>query len=409
MRPWTLLVIAGALLSSMLIIAPVRAADDERERFTISGTVWIDENRDRIRQPSEPVLSGVWVHTGISPNGLGGRIFSSSYATNEQGQYTIRKYPYREMGGRRYRFVYLEVRYKEPGAEPVYDDWPYPYTHSGCRLLYILEEEEDRTVDIGVSQYGPALPKNRPVADGRFFRETSVHGCDTGFSVTNADGIPFWDTWQRLGLENVGYPISHRYMWRGFVTQAFQKAIMQWQPGRGVFFVNIFDELHDAGLDEELRFRFSTPRQLDPSFDYLYPVDDREWVWEQIVRRRLALLDANPAIKEKYYSAPDPLLQYGLPTSRVKDHGNMLVIRTQRAVFQQWKQDVPWANAGEVTIANSGDIAKALDRLTCWKPDGIGTSTTLCTHLFFSKEVVKNGGPPALIPQPVGFIRLVTR
>ena len=163
MRPWTLLVIAGALLSSMLIIAPVRAADDERERFTISGTVWIDENRDRIRQPSEPVLSGVWVHTGISPNGLGGRILSSSYATNEQGQYTIRKYPYREMGGRRYRFVYLEVRYKEPGAEPVYDDWPYPYTHSGCRLLYILEEEEDRTVDIGVSQYGPALPKNRPV------------------------------------------------------------------------------------------------------------------------------------------------------------------------------------------------------------------------------------------------------
>ncbi len=36
------------------------------------------------------------------------------------------------------------------------------------------------------------------------------------------------------------------------------------------------------------------------------------------------------------------------------------MIRTQRAVFQQWKEDVPWAAAGQVTIANSGDIAKEL-------------------------------------------------
>ena len=49
-----------------------------------------------------------------------------------------------------------------------------------------------------------------------------------------------------------------------------------------------------------------------------------------------------------------------LPTSRVEDFGNVLVIRTQRAVFQQWKEDVPWANAGEVTIANGGDITKEL-------------------------------------------------
>ncbi|MDO8689389.1 MAG: hypothetical protein Q7R39_05165 [Dehalococcoidia bacterium] len=38
--------------------------------------------------------------------------------------------------------------------------------------------------------------------------------------------------------------------------------------------------------------------------------------------------------------------------------GNAFVIRTQRAVFQQWKVDVPWASAGQVTIANGGDIAK---------------------------------------------------
>ena len=36
----------------------------------------------------------------------------------------------------------------------------------------------------------------------------------------------------------------------------------------------------------------------------------------------------------------------------------MLVVRCQRAVFQQWKQAVPWARAGDVTVANAGDIVK---------------------------------------------------
>ena len=93
------------------------------------------------------------------------------------------------------------------------------------------------------------------------------------------------------------------------------------------------------------------------------------------MRDRLALLDANQAIIERYYAAPEPLLQYGLPTSRVEDYGNVLVIRTQRAVFQQWKEDVPWAKAGEVTIANGGDIAKELG--------------------LFPED--------AMIPQPAGF------
>jgi hypothetical protein len=210
-----------------------------------------------------------------------------------------------------------------------------------------------------------------PLANGHFFKQTvSRHfaWCDDGYAVTNSDGIPFWDTWQRLGFENVGYPISDRYMRRGFVTQAFQKVIIQWQPGKGVYFVDIFDELHDAGLDEEMRFRFSTPRQLDSSFDTGALTEHWEDIpedvrWRLIVERRLALLDDNPAIKARYYAAPDPLLRYGLPTSRVRDHGNNFAIRTQRAVLHQWKHDVPWAKAGEVTIANGGDIANELGLL----------------------------------------------
>ena len=33
-------------------------------------------------------------------------------------------------------------------------------------------------------------------------------------------------------------------------------------------------------------------------------------------------------------------------------------MRAQRVVFQEWKEDVPWARRGEVTVALGGDIAK---------------------------------------------------
>ena len=80
--------------------------------------------------------------------------------------------------------------------------------------------------------------------------------------------------------------------------------------------------------------------------------------WDAIVKGRLGFLDANPAIKGRYFAVADPLTLYGLPASRVEDMGNHFAIRLQRAVIQQWKVDVPWARAGEVTVANGGDIAK---------------------------------------------------
>ncbi|MDQ4077478.1 MAG: hypothetical protein M3220_14675, partial [Chloroflexota bacterium] len=63
------------------------------------------------------------------------------------------------------------------------------------------------------------------------------------------------------------------------------------------------------------------------------------------------------------FAQADPTTVFGLPTSRVEDMGNHYALRTQRAVFQQWKEDVPWAAAGEVTIANGGAIAGELQWL----------------------------------------------
>src|SRR5207248_1098944 len=42
----------------------------------------------------------------------------------------------------------------------------------------------------------------------------------------------------------------------------------------------------------------------------------------------------------------------------VEDMGSHYAVRLQRAVIQEWKVDVPWARAGETTVANGGDIMK---------------------------------------------------
>jgi spore germination protein YaaH len=194
------------------------------------------------------------------------------------------------------------------------------------------------------------------IPGGRFFTQTSGQigaSPPRGYSVTDADGVRFWSEHQRLGgVQGVGYPASQRFRWDGFPTQVMQKAVFQWRPEvGGVYFVNVFDEMSKAGKDDWLFSVRSTPRPLPPSFDA-----GKSFV--EASAMRLALLNDNPAIKARYDAASDPLQLYGLPTSRVQDMGNAYVIRLQRAVIQQWKVDVPWAKAGEVTVANGGDVAK---------------------------------------------------
>jgi hypothetical protein len=192
------------------------------------------------------------------------------------------------------------------------------------------------------------------VPGGHFFSQTASAG--QGYIVDDQAGVPFWTTFQNLGgVSTVGYPVSRRFSWNGVVTQAFQKMVFQWQPATGrVFFVNVFDELHNAGKDAWLAQVRSTPGQLDPSFDAGKD-------WSAIVASRLALLDANAAIQAKYWeigSVVSPLDSYGLPTSTVIDNGSHYAMRFQRAVIQQWKVTVPWASAGQATVANGGDVLK---------------------------------------------------
>jgi hypothetical protein len=200
-----------------------------------------------------------------------------------------------------------------------------------------------------------ARPADYPLPGGRFFTQTNGRppgAGGRGYAVTNADGVPFWDAFQRLGgVPAVGYPVGRRFLLDGFVVQPMQKAVFQWHPGeRRVNMLNTYDRLHDAGRDDWLR----SVRQTPPPFD---TAPDAGLPWDRVVARHMALLDANPAVRARYLAEPAWLERFGLPVS-VADYPGVYVVRAQRAVLQQWKTAVPWARAGEVTVANGGDVAR---------------------------------------------------
>lgn len=205
----------------------------------------------------------------------------------------------------------------------------------------------------------PALQKptvaDWDIPSGHFFTQTNGQpplASAYGFAVSNERGIPFWDEFRRLGgTSTVGYPLSRRFQWQGLETQVFQRAILQWHPSAfRVLNANVMDELHRQGKDQWLLEQFATPQALPASFDEGKQLND-------VVRSRLALLDPDPTIRAFYHSVPDSEALYGLPASWITDMTSNWAIRLQRGVLQRWKLDQPWARAGSVTAANSGELA----------------------------------------------------
>ena len=201
---------------------------------------------------------------------------------------------------------------------------------------------------------GPPLP-DYSLGDGWFFSQANGSGGDggSGYTVSDAGGVGFWSAFQaRGGVPAVGYPASRRFDLRGFTYQVMQKEVFQWRPEAGtIAFMNVFDALHDAGLDSWL----NSSQQIPPPFD---TTPDSGLPFARVIARHQQLLSRAPAIRARYFADPDGLDDYGLPMS-VKDYGPVIVVRCQRAAFQYWKVAMPFARAGTVTLVNGGDVAKA--------------------------------------------------
>jgi hypothetical protein len=190
------------------------------------------------------------------------------------------------------------------------------------------------------------------VPGGWFFSEAAGPG-ETGFAVIDDASAKMWTEFNRLGGVNaVGYPVSNRFLWSGFLCQAMQRVVFQWRPDIGqVYFANVFDLMSEAGKDDWLLSTRQTPKP--------FAFNEAGKTWDQIVSLRLAALNANPAIKAAYNSVVgDPVTMNGLPTSHVSDMGDNYTIRAQRVVIQQWKVAKPWAAANQVTFGLGGSIAK---------------------------------------------------
>ena len=95
-----------------------------------------------------------------------------------------------------------------------------------------------------------------PVAGGRFFTQTGGDTSDPGdgYAVVDDSEARFWTAFEDFGgVAAVGYPVSRRFIWDGFVTQVMQKAVFQWRPDeQATAFVNVFDDLHRLGYDARL-------------------------------------------------------------------------------------------------------------------------------------------------------------
>ena len=78
---------------------------------------------------------------------------------------------------------------------------------------------------------------------------------DDGFAVTNAYDVPLWDFVKDKDRDALGYPISQRWVDGPFTLQAFQKVILQWDPGKSrMNYYNTLDALANRYPEVELPF-----------------------------------------------------------------------------------------------------------------------------------------------------------
>ena len=182
---------------------------------------------------------------------------------------------------------------------------------------------------------------------------------DDGYAVTNAVGVPMWDFVRDKDAQDIGYPISQRWTDGSFTLQAFQKVILQWDPGKQrMNYYNTLDVLANRHPDVELPFV--------PAHQVLEA--DRGADFASITRNHLALLEQNEAIKDRFLSEPDWLNLYGLPISYEEREvdgqaGGVQMLRAQRTVFVVWNVPAPGTTVGRVNLQNVPDKVKKLSNV----------------------------------------------
>jgi hypothetical protein len=256
------------------------------------------------------------------------------------------------------------------------------------------------TFSLAVLSEGPT-DQDFQIQGGRFYTQANGFGARgaVGYAVID-DGQSSFQTefTRRGGVKALGYPASRRFVRDGFQTQVFQRYVLQWRPDRNeALFVNVFDDLHERGYDSILENRYNIPPPFDigPDEGLTFQEVVRLHVGNIMTGRDLAgndIPDLDPgvmrALANYVFSDDDWMSHYGLPVS-VARLPTSVVLRMQRASFQYWLEDVPFARAGQVTTMLGGDIAKAV---------GLYRNEEIAPEL--SEAYQRVPGPGATTPKP---------
>ena len=254
-----------------------------------------------------------------------------------------------------------------------------PICPAGAFLLPAKYDGDARTLTISTkctSYFSVVVLSDAPpdidyeIQGGRFFTQASGFGGrgGVGYALIDDGQASFAAEFVRRGdLKGLGYPSSRRFTRDGFPVQVFQKFILQWRADRNeAVVVNVFDELHARGYDTYL----NDVHEVPPPFDMQV---DEDLSYQEVLRLHVgnilngrdlagtAISGIDPqamlSIQKYIFKDDDWLNQYGLPVS-VARFPSSIVVRMQRAAFQYWLEDLPWASAGQITVVLGGDLAK---------------------------------------------------
>lgn len=248
------------------------------------------------------------------------------------------------------------IEYNQSGAEPVA---PRPATGTD---VAIAEPAPVPEAVIAGSTH------DFVITNGHFYTQARGDRPENfGYAIVDDELCPCYTQFNALGgVRALGYPASQPYREGPFVYQATQGVLLQWDPAAGrMNIANVFDILSANGFDDHLEIN----KQIPPSFDWSSD-DGRPFHGSgSIVENHFnvifdaqsddsdAMRAARQALRATYLANPNWLLQYGLPMG-IKEYSNVIVVRGQRAAFQYWKEDVPWASQGQVTKVLGGDVYK---------------------------------------------------
>jgi hypothetical protein len=153
----------------------------------------------------------------------------------------------------------------------------------------------------------PALAQSAlrdyPVPGGWFYSQESRMPTDSppyrGYTVVDDSDANFWTEFRRFGgIDVLGFPVSRRYRYpdpnTGYLSQAFQRGILQWHPESGrAQMANVFEQFTEQGRDDALEIAGIPRPQLDQTV--LNFADDAE--------RRMGLL-SEPRFLARYLFDP---------------------------------------------------------------------------------------------------------